>query len=210
MGLERRSLVLDDEERHLVAVHEAGHALCATRLPAADKVQTATIVPHGGALGMVMRLPEKDRLCVPLDKLKADLIVAMGGRAAEAAVLGPDKVTTGAASDIAFATDLAKRMVAEWGMSPALGMVKVDAPDGVLPEPAREAVRQLVEDAYAAAHAIMVERRDALDRLTRALLQQETLNGAEVEEIVARQSPGSDGPVTVRVTVETVGVAVRP
>ena len=130
MGLERRSLVLDEGERRLVAVHEAGHALCASLLPAADAVHSATIVPHGGALGMVMRLPEKDRLCVPLDKLRADLVVAMGGRAAEEAVFGPEKVTTGAASDISFATDLATRMVVEWGMSPKLGMIRVDAAPG--------------------------------------------------------------------------------
>jgi cell division protease FtsH len=190
MGLERRSLALDEEERLLVAVHEAGHALCATVLPAADRVQSATIVPHGGALGMVMRLPEKDRLCVPLDKLRADLVVAMGGRAAEEAVFGPEKVTTGAASDISFATDLARRMVAEWGMSDRLGMARVDSRDGDLPTAAGDEVRRIVEDAYLAAREIMEERRDALDRLAEELLARETLNGPEVTAIVeSRKAP---------------------
>ena len=184
MGLERRSLVLDAGELQLVAVHEAGHALCATLLPAADRVHSATIVPHGGALGMVMRLPEKDRLCVPLDKLRADLVVAMGGRAAEEAVFGPDKVTTGAASDIAFATDLATRMVTEWGMSAVTGKIKVTLRDGDLPQAVRDEVRALVEQAYRAARLIIDDRRDALDRLTQALLDRETLNAAEVVAVI--------------------------
>src|SRR4051794_30046730 len=122
MGLERRSLVLDPEERHLVAVHEAGHALCACLTEGSDKVHTATIVPHGRALGLVMRLPERDRLCIPLEKLEADLIVAMGGRAAEEVVLGRRKITNGAASDIEHATAIARHMVTEWGMSEKIGL----------------------------------------------------------------------------------------
>ncbi|GGH17390.1 hypothetical protein GCM10007036_18790 [Alsobacter metallidurans] len=196
MGLERRSLVLDAGELQLVAVHEAGHALCATLLPAADRVHSATIVPHGGALGMVMRLPEKDRLCVPLDKLRADLVVAMGGRAAEEAVFGPDKVTTGAASDIAFATDLATRMVTEWGMSAATGKIKVTLRDGDLPQSVRDEVRALVEQAYRAARLIVDDRRDALDRLTQALLDRETLNGAEVVAVI--EGATSDGAEPLR------------
>ncbi|WP_460451705.1 ATP-dependent metallopeptidase FtsH/Yme1/Tma family protein [Alsobacter sp. SYSU BS001988] len=199
MGLERRSLVLDDEERRLVAVHEAGHALCATLLPAADRVQSATIVPHGGALGMVLRLPERDRICVPLDKLRADLVVAMGGRAAEEAVFGPDKVTTGAASDIAHATDLATRMVAEWGMSPKLGMARVELAAGELPAFAREEVRNIVADAYRAARAIVEDRRDLLERLCEALLERETLNAQEVAEICGEPRPaeGTQAPQRV-------------
>ncbi|PSC04560.1 cell division protein FtsH [Alsobacter soli] len=184
MGVERRSLALDDDERRLIAVHEAGHALCATLLPAADRVHSATIVPHGGALGMVMRLPEKDRLCVPLDKLKTDLVVAMGGRAAEETVFGPEKITTGASSDISFATDLATRMVTEWGMS-SLGQVKVTLRDGELPPAVRDEVRAMVEQAYRAARLIMDDRRDALDRLAEALLAHETLNATEVTDIIA-------------------------
>ncbi|MFO1148146.1 MAG: AAA family ATPase [Alsobacter sp.] len=186
IGLERRSLVLDEQERRLVAVHEAGHALCASLVPAADPVHLATIIPHGGALGMVMRLPEKDRLCVPLDKLRADLVVAMGGRAAEEAVFGPARVTTGAAADIAFATDLARRMVAEWGMGPNRRMIRVDLRDGSLPARDQDDVAGIVEEAYAGARALMDEHRAALDRLAGALLERETLDGAAVRRIVAR------------------------
>ncbi|MCP8941149.1 AAA family ATPase [Alsobacter sp. SYSU M60028] len=192
IGLERRSLVLDDDERRLVAVHEAGHALCATLLAAADRVHSATIVPHGGALGMVMRLPEKDRLCVPLDKLRADLVVAMGGRAAEEAVFGKDKVTTGAAADISFASDLAVRMVSEWGMSPRLGMIKIEKGDRDLPLEAQDEVRNIVDDAYRAARAMMDERRVALDRLAEELLRRETLNGDEVRQLVAESAAPAD------------------
>jgi cell division protease FtsH len=187
IGLERRSLVLDEQERRLVAVHEAGHALCASIVSAADPVHLATIIPHGGALGMVMRLPEKDRLCVPMDKLRADLVVAMGGRAAEEAVFGPSRVTTGAAADISFATDLARRMVAEWGMGPNRRMIRVDARDGTLPSRDQDDVAGIVDEAYAAARALMDEHRGALDRIAGALLERETLDGAEVRRLVARE-----------------------
>ncbi len=205
MGLERRSLVLDDAERLLVAVHEAGHALCASLLPAADPVHSATIVPHGGALGMVMRLPEKDRLCVPVDKLRADLVVAMGGRAAEEAVFGPEKVTTGAASDISFATDLATRMVVEWGMSPKLGMVRIDPRNGDLPPQARDEMRAIVDDAYRAARAVMDERRDALERLTEALLANETLSGEQVRDLVAAPAPKPGAPLRLTIKADSFG-----
>jgi cell division protease FtsH len=189
MGLERRSLVLDEQERRLVAVHEAGHALCASVMPAADPVHAATIVPHGGALGMVMRLPEKERLCVPMDRLRADLVVAMGGRAAEEAVFGRERVTTGAAADISFATDLARRMVAEWGMGPALRMVRIDVREGDLPAEAQAEVARIVEEAYDCASAIMRDRRAALDALAGALLDRETLDGAEVRRLVVAAGP---------------------
>jgi cell division protease FtsH len=185
MGLERRSLVLTAEERRLVAVHEAGHALCACLIPGSDKVHSATIVPHGQALGLVMRLPEHDRFCIPVEKLEADLIVAMGGRAAEEAVFGARKVTTGAASDIAHATDIATRMVTEWGMSPAIGMVRVARSGDGLPREAEQEIRRIVEGMYEAAKACIEQNRSALDALAEALLERETIDGDEVRRIVA-------------------------
>lgn len=187
MGLERRSLVLSDEERRLVAVHEAGHALCACLLPASDKVHSATIIPHGQALGLVMRLPEHDRFCIPMEKLEADLIVAMGGRAAEEVVFGPKKVTTGAASDIAHATDIVTRMVAEWGMSPAIGMVRVARSGESLPREVEQEIRRIIEEMYAAAKACIAANRDALDALTDALLEHETIEGDDIRAIVAKE-----------------------
>jgi cell division protease FtsH len=185
MGLERRSLVISAEERRLVAVHEAGHAVCACLTPGSDRVHSATIVPHGQALGLVMRLPEHDRHCIPVEKLEADLIVAMGGRAAEEVVFGPKKVTTGAASDIAHATDLARRMVTEWGMSPAVGMVRVARSNDSFPPDVEREIRRIVEEMYAAAKACIEHNRNALDELVEALLERESIEGDEVRRIVA-------------------------
>jgi len=185
MGLERRSLVISPEERKLVAVHEAGHALCACLTPGSDKVHSATIIPHGQALGLVMRLPENDRYCIPVEKLEADLIVAMGGRAAEEVVFGPRKVTTGAASDIAHATNIATRMVTEWGMSPVIGMVKVGRSGESFPREVDQEIRRIVEEMYAAAKACIEDNREALDDLVDALLEHETIEGDEVRRIVS-------------------------
>jgi cell division protease FtsH len=187
MGLERRSLVVSDEERRLVAVHEAGHALCACLLPASDKVHSATIIPHGQALGLVMRLPDHDRFCIPVEKLEADLIVAMGGRAAEEVVFGPKKVTTGAASDIAHATNIVTKMVTEWGMSPAIGMVRVARSGDSLPREVEQEIRRIIDEMYTAAKACIEDNRDALDALTEALLEHETIDGDDVRAIVAKQ-----------------------
>nr|WP_183450919.1 ATP-dependent zinc metalloprotease FtsH [Microvirga lupini] len=187
MGLERRSLVITDEERRLVAVHEAGHALCATLLPASDQVHSATIIPHGQALGLVMRLPEHDRFCIPVEKLEADLIVAMGGRAAEEVVFGPKKVTTGAASDIAHATNIVTRMVTEWGMSPAIGMVRVARSGDNLPREVEQEIRRIIDEMYEAAKTCIKDNRDAVDALTEALLEHETIEGDEVRRIVHMQ-----------------------
>jgi cell division protease FtsH len=187
MGLERRSLVISREERELVAVHEAGHALCACLTPGSDKVHSATIVPHGQALGLVMRLPDHDRFCIPVEKLEADLIVAMGGRAAEEVVFGPKKVTTGAASDIAHATNIVTRMVTEWGMSPAIGMVRVARSGDSLPREVEQEIRRIIEEMYDTARACIEQNRDALDALVDALLEHETIDGDEVRRIVAKR-----------------------
>ena len=106
MGAERRSMVMSDEERKLTAYHEGGHALVALNLEASDPIHKATIIPRGRALGMVMRLPERDQLSVTRAKLKADLAVAMGGRIAEEVIFGHEKVTSGASSDIQMATNM--------------------------------------------------------------------------------------------------------
>src|SRR5690606_30875972 len=110
MGAERRSMVMSDDEKKLTACHEAGHAIVALHEPASDPIHKATIIPRGRALGMVMRLPEGDRLSMSRDKLHADLSVAMGGRIAEELIFGDGKVTTGASGDIKMATDMARRM----------------------------------------------------------------------------------------------------
>ncbi|MFQ5959326.1 MAG: ATP-dependent zinc metalloprotease FtsH, partial [Alphaproteobacteria bacterium] len=121
MGTERRSMVMTDEEKKLTAYHESGHAIVALHCPASDPIHKATIIPRGRALGMVMRLPEGDRISISREKLDADIAVAMGGRIAEELVFGADKVTSGAASDIQMATKMARAMVTQFGMSDKLG-----------------------------------------------------------------------------------------
>ena len=116
-------MVMTDDEKKLTAYHEAGHAVVALHSPASDPIHKATIIPRGRALGMVMRLPEGDRISMAVDKLLADLRVACGGRIAEEQIFGAEKVTTGASSDIRMATDVARRMVTEWGMSDKLGFL---------------------------------------------------------------------------------------
>src|SRR5688500_14414452 len=123
MGAERRSMVMTEEEKRLTAYHESGHALVGFSSPASDPIHKATIIPRGRALGMVMRLPEGDRISVSREKLETDICVAMGGRVAEEQVFGRNKVTAGAASDIEQATRIARHMVTQWGMSDLLGPV---------------------------------------------------------------------------------------
>ena len=121
MGAERRSMVMTEDEKRLTAYHEAGHAIVGCNSPASDPIHKATIIPRGRALGMVMRLPEGDRISVSREKLNADIAVAMGGRVAEELIFGHEKVTAGAASDIEQATKIARHMVTHWGMSDELG-----------------------------------------------------------------------------------------
>jgi cell division protease FtsH len=198
MGAERRSLAMSESERQLTAYHEAGHALVSLALPASDPIHKATIVPRGGALGMVMRLPEGDRVSMTREKLEADLAVAMGGRCAEALIFGRQKVTTGAQGDIAQATRLARRMVTEWGMSDSLGLMAYVPEDGANPggasgsglseEVARRVdaeVRRLLDEAYTRTNAILTARQADLRRLAQALLDYETLTGQELKRVAS-------------------------
>ncbi len=200
MGAERRSMVMSDAEKKLTAYHEAGHAIVALHEPTSDPIHKATIIPRGRALGMVMRLPENDRLSVSKEKLHADLAVAMGGRIAEEIIFGAEKVTTGASSDIKMATDMARRMVTEWGMSADLGpihygsdreevflgysmgsqkTVGATAADKVDAE-----VRRIVGDAYTKAKKTLQDNIGELHALANALLEYETLNGEEIPRVV--------------------------
>ncbi|MBY0429910.1 MAG: ATP-dependent zinc metalloprotease FtsH [Rhodospirillales bacterium] len=194
LGNERRSLVMSDEDRRLTAYHEAGHALVALHSPASDPIHKVTIVPHGRTLGAVIRLPERDTPSWRRSKLEADLAVAMGGRAAEEMIFGADDVSTGASGDIHMASHLARRMVAEWGMSEAVGMItynlnpQAGGEYGVFSdETSREIdaeVRALVTTARDRALAILGTHNDDLHRLAQALLDREVLTGDEVQAIV--------------------------
>src|SRR5690349_14434996 len=125
LGTERKSMVMKDEERRLTAYHEAGHAVCAIKIPGNDPLHKVTIVPRGRALGLAFTLPEDDRVSVTRQQLEARLVMAYGGRNAEELVFGRDRVTTGASSDIQMATAIARRYVTQWGLSDAIGPVLV-------------------------------------------------------------------------------------
>jgi cell division protease FtsH len=200
MGAERKTLAMTEEEKRLTAYHEAGHAVVAIHEPASDPIHKATIIPRGRALGLVLRLPEGDRVSLAIDKIRADLAVAMGGRVAEELVFGKDKITTGASGDIQMATSMAHRMITEWGMSETLGMIRYssDSEEVFLghsvtksknmsdktAEMVDSEVRRVVDVAYARATDLLTKYRDQLDRVANALLEYETLSGDDIKLII--------------------------
>jgi cell division protease FtsH len=200
MGAERRSMVMTDEEKKLTAYHEAGHAIVALHEEESDPIHKATIIPRGRALGMVMRLPEGDRISISKAKLKADLAVAMGGRIAEEIIFGKEKVTTGASSDIKMATDMARRMVTEWGMSEKLGPLSYGENDQEVflghsvtthknvsestSKTIDEEVRLIVESGYDRARQTLTNFIDELHTLAKGLLEFETLSGDEIRQLL--------------------------
>ncbi|MCF8475126.1 MAG: ATP-dependent zinc metalloprotease FtsH [Emcibacter sp.] len=201
MGAERRSMVMTEEEKRMTAFHEAGHALVAAKCPASDPIHKATIIPRGRALGMVMRLPERDNYSYAREKMHADLAVAMGGRVAEEICFGYDKVSSGASGDISMATKLARAMVTKWGMSEKLGLLQygdnqeevflghsVSRTHDVSEETAKlidQEVRRLVDESYQRAKKILTDHRKLLDKLGNALLEYETLTGEDIDNIIA-------------------------
>ena len=203
MGAERRSMVMSDDEKKLTAYHEAGHAVVATECPASDPVHKATIIPRGRALGMVMRLPERDRISLSREKLLADITVAMGGRIAEEQIFGDDKVTSGASADIEQATKMARAMVTRFGMSDKLGPLAYGENEEEVflghsvarTQNMSEAtaqlidleVRRLVEECYDRAEIILKDGIDDLHTVAKALLEYETLSGDEIQSLMNGQ-----------------------
>ena len=201
MGNERKSMAMDEHEKMLTAYHEAGHAVCSLNVPETDPIHKATIVPRGRALGMVQQLPEKDQYSYSRAKMLSRLIICMGGRAAEELKFGRDKVTSGASSDIAAATKLARAMVTEWGMSDLLGPVLyVDNSEEVFlgksvtqnknmsEETARVVdaeIKRLVCEAHEGALKILQDKKDDWERLSQALIEYETLTGDEIKQVLA-------------------------
>jgi cell division protease FtsH len=197
MGAERRSMLLTDEEKRVTAYHEAGHVMVAATREHADPLHKVTIIPRGMALGVTMQLPEDDKHTVTKDYLETQLAILMGGRCAEEIYL--HRVTTGAGNDIERASDLARRMVCEYGMS-SLGPMAFgkkeeqiflgreisqhrDFSEETAQQIDRE-VRQLVDSAYKSAYAILDQNKDAMDRLAAALLERETLDGFEIRMVI--------------------------
>ncbi|GAB4120002.1 MAG: ATP-dependent zinc metalloprotease FtsH [Rhodothalassiaceae bacterium] len=230
MGAERRSMVMTEDEKKLTAYHEGGHALVALHCPSADPIHKATIIPRGRALGMVMRLPERDEYSQSRRKMHETLAIAMGGRAAEELIFGHDAVTSGASSDIQMATRLARAMVTRYGMSDKLGPLlyaeneeevflghSVARTQNVSEATAREIdseIRAFVEEAYKKAKTILSERIEDLHRIANALLEYETLSGDEIRallrgETIERPEPEAEPPVPPAPVAGTVPSAGR-
>jgi cell division protease FtsH len=201
MGVERKSLILSDEEKKNTAYHEAGHALVAVLTPDADPLHKVTIIPRGMALGLTMQLPLDDKHSYNKDYLEAQLAILMGGRIAEEIFM--HHVTTGAGNGIERATDMARKMVCEWGMSDLgpmsfgkreeqifLGREIAQHRDYSEATAIRidEQVKKLVSDGYDRARKIIEEKSDALDRIAKALLEREVLDGDEVRQLIAGET----------------------
>ena len=205
MGAERRTLAMSEDEKKLTAYHEGGHAIVAINVVGSDPIHKATIIPRGRALGMVMRLPERDQVSLSRQKLYADLCVAFGGRIAEELIFGYDKVTTGAQSDIEMATRMARAMVTRFGMSDELGPISygenqeevflghsVSRTQSVSEATAQKIdaeVRRIIEETYTKAKQILTDRIDDLHTLAKGLLEYETLTGEEIKALLRGERP---------------------
>jgi cell division protease FtsH len=203
LGVERRSLVLTEDERRLTAYHEAGHAIVAIKIPGSDPVHKVTIVPRGRALGLTASLPEVDRHNYSKDWLIGSLAMFFGGRVAEEIVFGADKVTTGAGNDIERATGLARRMVTQFGMSELIGPLAVGDKEQEIflgrefaqrreisertAQMVDDEVKRLVDEAYSRASSILSGHRDLLDRIAQALLDRETIDREDLDRLVKNQ-----------------------
>jgi cell division protease FtsH len=208
MGAERKSMAMSEEEKRLTAYHEAGHAIVALSVPAADPVHKATIIPRGRALGMVMQLPEGDRYSMKLKQMTSRLAIMMGGRVAEELVFGEENVTSGAQSDIEQATKLARAMVTRWGYSKELGTVaygdnqeeiflghSVTRNQNVSESTSQKIdaeIRKLVESGHALATRILKGKLKELEMLANGLLEFETLTGDEIRDLLTGKRPNRD------------------
>ena len=222
MGAERKSMVMTDEEKRMTAYHEGGHALVALNVAATDPVHKATIIPRGRALGMVMQLPERDKLSMSYEQMTSRLAILMGGRVAEELIFGKDKVTSGASSDIEQATRLARAMVTKWGYSDQLGVVSygenqdevflghsVSRTQNVSEETARiidAEVKRLSQGGYDEAKNILTTKLEDLHTLAKSLIEYETLSGDEIIAVLKGIRPNREdldarAPVGPRVSV---------
>jgi len=214
MGNERKSMAMDEKEKQLTAYHEAGHAICSLNVKDTDPIHKATIIPRGRALGMVQQLPEKDKYSYTRAQMLSRLAILMGGRVAEEIKFGYDAVTSGASSDINAATDLARAMVTEWGMSDALGPIRysensnevflgrsVTQNQNMSEETARlvdAEIKRLVTGGYEEAKKILQQHQKDWETLAQALMEYETLTGEEIQDVLAGKQidKNKDAPVS--------------
>ncbi|HSR40844.1 MAG TPA: ATP-dependent zinc metalloprotease FtsH, partial [Longimicrobiales bacterium] len=218
LGAERKSMVLTESERELTAYHEAGHAVIGLKVPGLDPVHKVTIVPRGRALGLTASLPEEDRHNYTKEWLGGQLAMLYGGRVAEEMTFGAEKVTTGAGNDIERATQMARRMVTQFGMSDVIGLMAIgDSEDEVFlgreighrrqvsehtAQLVDQEVKRILDEAHDTARQVLEEHRDLLERIAEALLERETLDRDEVEllaegkELPPMPPPEGEEPVT--------------
>jgi cell division protease FtsH len=219
MGAERRSMVMPEEERKNTAYHESGHAIVARLLPKTDPVHKVTIIPRGRALGVTMQLPVEDRYSYNRDYLMNNIAVLFGGRIAEELFM--NQMTTGASNDFKRATDMARRMVTEWGMSEALGTMVYGENEGEVflgrsvtthqnmseetLKTVDKEVRSIIDQQYALARRLLEENRDKVEVMTKALLEWETLDSAQIEDIMSGRPPRPPKPVAAKPTTPPPG-----
>ena len=203
MGPERRSMVMSHEDKEMTAYHEAGHAIVGMKLPKCDPVYKATIMPRGGALGMVMSLPEMDRHSWHKDQMKDRIAMGMAGKAAEIKKWGDDRVSSGASGDIQNVSQVARAMVMRWGMSDKIGNIDYsEAHEGyqgntggfsVSAETKRlmeQEVKAIVDEGFARAMQVLNENEEEFERLAQGLLEYETLTGDEIRKVLAGEKLG--------------------
>ncbi|UWS80697.1 ATP-dependent zinc metalloprotease FtsH [Phaeobacter sp. G2] len=206
MGAERRSMVLTQDQKEKTAYHEAGHAVVGLKLPECDPVYKATIIPRGGALGMVVSLPEMDRLNWHKDECNQKLAMTMAGKAAEIIKYGEDHVSNGPAGDIQQASQLSRAMIMRWGMSDKVGNIDyAEAHEGYsgnttgfsvsahTKELIEEEVRTFIQNGYDRAFEILTEHQDEWERLAQGLLEYETLTGDEIKRVMKGEPPHEKG-----------------
>ena len=208
MGAERRSMVMTEDEKKATAYHEAGHALVSIHVEHNDPLHKVTIIPRGRALGVTWNLPERDRYSMSMKQMKARLALCFGGRIAEQLIYGKDELNTGASNDIQQATDMARSMVMEYGMSDKLGWLRyrdnqdevflghsVSRAQNMSEETAKlidAEVRRLVEDGEKTARKVLTDHLDELHLLAGALLEYETLSGEEARRAIKGEDIGRD------------------
>ena len=225
MGSERRSLVMDDKEKMITAYHEAGHAICSLHLPESDPLHKVTIIPRGRALGVTMQLPEKDKYSQSMTYLNSRLSILFGGRIAEEMILGKENVSTGASNDIQVATNIARKMVTEWGMSDTMGPIAYEEPEGQVflgysiskrknmadstALMVDKEIRRIIDEAYKKTEKLLKEHKKELDTLARGLVEYETLSGDEITKLLSgkkiRQESKKKSTIKPRPTVPTAG-----
>ncbi|MDT9598178.1 ATP-dependent zinc metalloprotease FtsH [Sphingosinicella rhizophila] len=224
MGAERKSMVMTEDEKKSTAYHEAGHALVSLHVPGCDPLHKVTIIPRGRALGVTWNLPERDRYSMSMKQMKARLALCFGGRIAEQIIYGPDELNTGASNDIQQATEMARAMVMEYGMSEKLGWLRyrdnqdevflghsVARTQSISADTAKlidDEVRRLIEEAEATARKVLTENLDQLHRLAGALLEYETLNGEEAKKAISGDDIGRDDTDSKRLVLPTAGSSI--